>query len=179
MLIYLGAWIIFVQEIDPTFFPKSESGSSTLEAPRFRPLTKEDFQIILGVERFRCPEVLFQPNLIGIDHAGLDEMAGISIRRLPFKDQGLEERLTKSIFMTGGSCQYPGMSERLEAGIRMIRPCGTPITVVRASDPILDAWRGASVYAAAMQFPQQTFSRMDYYEKGEDWLRRYQFRYTI
>ena len=81
--------------------------------------------------------------------------------------------------MTGGSCQYPGMAGRLEAGIRMIRPCGTPITVVRASDPSLDAWRGASVYAAAMQFPNQTFSRTDYYEKGEDWLRRYQFNYTL
>ncbi|XP_027163854.1 actin-related protein 5 isoform X1 [Coffea eugenioides] len=168
-----------LREIDPTFFPKSESGSSTAEPPRFRPLTKEDFQLILGVERFRCPEVLFQANLIGIDQSGLDEMAGVSIRRLPCKNQGLEERITKSILMTGGSCQYPGMAERLEAGIRMIRPCGTPITVVRASDPSLDAWRGASVYAAAMQFPNQTFSRTDYYEKGEDWLRRYQFNYTL
>ncbi|KAI5670650.1 hypothetical protein M9H77_11014 [Catharanthus roseus] len=168
-----------LQEIDPTFFPKSESGSSTSEPPRFRPLTKEDFQIILGVERFRCPEILFNPNLIGIDQAGLDEMVGISIRRLPTKERGLEERITESILMTGGSCLYPGMAERLESGIRMIRPSGTPIQIYKAYDPILDAWRGASVYATAMQFPQQTFSRMDYYEKGEDWLRQYQMRYSI
>ncbi|KAL0303732.1 UNVERIFIED_CONTAM: Actin-related protein 5 [Sesamum radiatum] len=168
-----------LQEIDPTFIFKSESGSSSAEPPRFRPLTKEDFQIILGVERFRCPEILFNPNLIGIDQAGLDEMAGISIRRLPLKGQGLEEKITSSILLIGGSCLFPGMSERLEAGIRMIRPCGTPIKIYKASDPILDAWRGASTYAAAMQFPQQTFSRMDYYEKGEDWLRSYQLRYTI
>ncbi|KAI3458683.1 hypothetical protein Pfo_015346, partial [Paulownia fortunei] len=168
-----------LQEIDPTFIFKSEPGSSSAEAPRFRPLTKEDFQIILGVERFRCPEILFNPNLIGIDQAGLDEMAGISIRRLPLKGQGLEQRITDSILLTGGSCLFPGMSERLEAGIRMIRPCGTPIKIFKASDPILDAWRGASASAAAMQFPYQTFSRMDYYEKGEDWLRSYQLRYTI
>ncbi|KAE9465275.1 hypothetical protein C3L33_02817, partial [Rhododendron williamsianum] len=73
--------------------------------------------------------------------------------------------------MTGGSCLFPGMAERLEAGILMIRPCDTPIRVVRASDPILDAWHGAAAYAAAMQFPRQTFTRMDYFEKGEDWLR--------
>ncbi|KAL0289154.1 UNVERIFIED_CONTAM: Actin-related protein 5 [Sesamum angustifolium] len=168
-----------LQEIDPTFIFKSESGSSSAEPPRFRPLTMEDFQIILGVERFRCPEILFNPNLIGIDQAGLDEMAGISIRRLPSKGQGLEEKITSSILLIGGSCLFPGMSERLEAGIRMTRPCGTPIKIYEASDPILDAWRGASTYAAAMQFPQQTFSRMDYYEKGEDWLRSYQLRYTI
>ncbi|KAL5734678.1 hypothetical protein ACOSP7_032539 [Xanthoceras sorbifolium] len=170
-----------LQEVDPTFVPRQEvvPTQSVPEPPRHRPLTKEDFQIVLGVERFRCPEILFSPNWIAIDQAGLDEMAGVSIRRLPFKDLDLEERLTSSILMTGGSCLFPGMSERLEAGIRMIRPCGAPIKVVRALDPVLDAWRGASLYAADLHFPEQTFSKMDYYEKGEDWLRGYQFRYTL
>ncbi|KAL6575697.1 Actin-related protein 5 [Orobanche hederae] len=168
-----------LQEIDPTFIFKSEAESSYVEAPRFRPLTKEDFQIRLGIERFRCPEILFNPNLIGIEQAGLDEMAGISVRKLALKGQGLEDRITTSILLTGGSCLFPGLSERLEDGIRMNQPCGTPIKILRASDPILDAWRGASAYAAAVQFPQQTFTRADYYEKGEDWLRSYQLRYTL
>ncbi|KAK1572378.1 hypothetical protein Q3G72_031890 [Acer saccharum] len=170
-----------LQEVDPTFVPKQEvvPSQSAPELPRIRPLTKEDFQILLGVERFRCPEILFSPNWLGIDQVGLDEMTGISIRRLPSKDEELEEKLTSSILLTGGSCLFPGISERLEAGIRMIRPCGAPIKVVRALDPILDAWRGAAMYAADLQFPEQTFSKIDYYEKGEDWLRRYQFMYTL
>ncbi|GMI90297.1 ACTIN-RELATED PROTEIN 5, actin-related protein 5 [Hibiscus trionum] len=171
-----------LQEIDPTFVPKPEtapSQSTAAEIPRVRPLTKEDFQVVLGVERFRCPEILFHPNLVGIDQAGLDEMTGVSIRRLSTKNEALEDRLTSSIFMTGGCSLFPGINERLEAGIRMLRPCGSPIKVARASDPVLDAWRGASVYAANLQFQQQTFSRADYYEKGEDWLRQYQVRYTL
>ncbi|CAL1374548.1 unnamed protein product [Linum trigynum] len=170
-----------LQEIDPTFVPKSEAEASQQgsEVPKSRPLTQEDFKIVLGIERFRCPEVLFNPNLVGIGQAGVDEMAGVSIRRLPEKNEELEKRLTSSILMTGGSCLYPGMCERLEAGIRMIRPCGTTIKVVRALDPILDAWRGASAYAAAVQFPQQTFTRMGYFEKGEDWIRGYKFRYNL
>ncbi|XP_015876828.2 actin-related protein 5 isoform X1 [Ziziphus jujuba] len=169
-----------LQEVDPTFVPKPEIGTlQSTEMPRLRPLTKEDFQVVFGVERFRCPEILFHPNWIGIDQAGLDEMAGVSIRRLPSRGQSVEERLTNSILMTGGSSLFPGMSERLEAGIRMIRPCGSPIRVARAMDPILDAWRGAAAYAAAPLFSTQTFSRMDYEEKGEDWLRRYQLRYTL
>lgn len=172
-------WIIFLwQEVDPTFVPRTDTANpQSVEAPRFRPLTQEDFQIFFGVERFRCPEILFNPNWIGIDQAGLDEMAGVSIRRLPTKGQELEERLTSSVFLTGGSSLFPGMSERLEAGIRMIRPCGSPIRIVKALDPILDAWRGASAYAAASHFPTQTFTKEDYYEKGEDCVRRYQFRY--
>ncbi|KAL4297433.1 hypothetical protein GQ457_12G032090 [Hibiscus cannabinus] len=171
-----------LQEIDPTFVPKPEPTPlqpATAEVPHVRPLTKEDFQIVLGVERFRCPEILFHPNLVGIDQAGLDEMTGVSIRRLPSKDEALENRLTSSIFMTGGCSLFPGINKRLEAGVRMLRPCGSPIKVVRASDPILDAWRGASIYAANLKFQQQTFSRSDYYEKGEEWLRRYQLRYTL
>ncbi|KAF2296078.1 hypothetical protein GH714_036004 [Hevea brasiliensis] len=68
-----------VQEIDPTFVSKPDVGPSqpAPEMPQFRPLAKEDFQILLGVERFRCPEILFHPNLVGIDQAGLDEMAGV------------------------------------------------------------------------------------------------------
>lgn len=160
---------------------KPEAGpfQPSAEVPKFRPLTKEDFQIVLGVERFRCPEILFHPNLIGIDQVGLDEMVGVSLRRLPYREKKLEDRMTNSILMTGGSCLYPGIGERLEAGIRMIRPCGSPIRVVRAMDPVLDAWRGAAAFAANMHFPEQTFSKMDYYEKGEDWLRKYQLRYTV
>ncbi|KAK9700112.1 hypothetical protein RND81_08G217800 [Saponaria officinalis] len=167
-----------LQDIDPTFKP--EPGlSQPADVPRARSLTKEDFQITMEVERFRCPEILFNPNIIGIDQAGLDEMVGVSLRRFSPKSQSLEEQMTSSILLTGGSTQFPGLSERLEAGIRMIRPCGTPIRVIRAKDPIFDAWRGASSYAASLQFPEQTFTKMDYYEKGEDWLRWYRFRYTL
>ncbi|PIA60385.1 hypothetical protein AQUCO_00300107v1 [Aquilegia coerulea] len=167
-----------LQDIDPAFIPKVES-SSYQTVTHIRPLTKEDFQITIGVERFRCPEILFQPNMVGIDQAGLDEMAGISIQRLPLKGDGVEDRITHSILLTGGSCIFPGISERLEAGIRKMRPFESPIRVVRASDPVLDAWRGAAAYAASDQFLLQTFSRQDYYEKGEEWLRRYRLRYTI
>ncbi|GLJ40957.1 hypothetical protein SUGI_0847740 [Cryptomeria japonica] len=67
-----------LQELDPTFLLPSNDimGSQpTLEVQQPRPLTAEDFRITLGVERFRCPEILFQPHMIGIDQAGLDEMA--------------------------------------------------------------------------------------------------------
>ncbi|KAL8251905.1 hypothetical protein R6Q59_035598 [Mikania micrantha] len=170
-----------LREIDPSFFPKSDASSSGTEPSRFRPLTKEDFQILIGVERFRCPEILFHPNLIGIEQVGLDEMAGVSIQRLQPKSQSLEESnsLTNSILITGGSCLFPGISERLEAGIRMIRPSGTPIRVLIASDAVFDAWLGAASFASTMHFQRQVFNKTDYYEKGEDWLRRYQLKYSF
>lgn len=147
------------------------------EIPKFRPLTAKDFQINLGVERFRCPEVLFQPHIVGVEQAGLDEMVGISLRRLSSND--LAESMCNSILITGGSCSFPGIESRLLAGITQIRPFGSSIKIMKASDPVLDAWRGAAHYAASAQFSDQTFTRQDYYEKGEDWLRKYQFRYSL
>uniref|UniRef100_A0A1D1ZHY1 Actin-related protein 5 n=1 Tax=Anthurium amnicola TaxID=1678845 RepID=A0A1D1ZHY1_9ARAE len=171
-----------LQEIDPTFIAKSDTHSlqdASPEIARIRPLTAEDFQIVFGVERFRCPEILFQPNMVGVDQCGLDEMTGVSLRRLSVNDEGIKESMCESILMIGGSCLLPGMGPRLEADIRKIRPYLSPLQIVRASDPILDAWRGAALYAASLRFPEHTFSRQDYYEKGEDWLRGYRLRYNI
>ncbi|XP_020577704.1 actin-related protein 5 [Phalaenopsis equestris] len=166
-----------LQEIDPEFIAKSDL--ATLELPRLRPLTAEDFKINLGVERFRCPEILFQPSMVGVDQAGLDEMTGVSLRRLSSKDEELKNRMCSSIVVLGGSSLFPGLESRLEAGIRKIRPYLSPLKVVRSLNPVLDAWRGAAAYAASVQFSTQTFSIQDYYEKGESGLKQHQIKYSL
>ena len=71
-----------MQEVDPTFVNKHEAVESAADPHKVRPLTAEDYKIAIGSERFRCPEVLFQPGMIGVDQAGIDEMVSISLRRL-------------------------------------------------------------------------------------------------
>ncbi|XP_020103113.1 actin-related protein 5 isoform X2 [Ananas comosus] len=169
-----------LQELDPTFVPKSDQLPEHL--PRSRPLTAEDYKIALGVERFRCPEVLFQPSMVGVDQAGLDEMAAISLNRLSARadiDESVKDRIAISILVTGGSSLFPGLVPRLEALIRQSRPYLSPLKVVRASDPVLDAWRGAAIYADSRGFSLQTFSMQDYYEQGEAGLRRHNIVYSL
>ncbi|CAO2193607.1 unnamed protein product [Urochloa humidicola] len=167
-----------LQEIDPTFVSKSEAVQLTPEPPKFRPLTAEDYRIAIGIERFRCPEVLFQPGMIGIDQAGIDEMVSISLRRL-MEDESVKQRLCQSILVTGGSSLLPGMIPRLESGIRQYRPYLSPLKIVRAADPILDAWRGAAAFAASSKFSKQTFSLADYREHGENLFHRYNIVYSL
>jgi actin-related protein 5 len=167
-----------VQEIDPTFVPKSEAVQQTPEAPKVRPITAEDYKIGIGIERFRCPEVLFQPGMIGIDQAGIDEMVSISLRRL-MEDESVKERLCQSILVTGGSSLFPGMIPRLESGIRQFRPYLAPLKLVRVADPILDAWRGATAFATSSKFGKQTFNLADYREQGENLFHRYNIVYTL
>nr|CAB3476307.1 unnamed protein product [Digitaria exilis] len=167
-----------LQEIDPTFVSKSEAVQLTPEPPKVRPLTAEDYRIAIGIERFRCPEVLFQPGMIGIDQAGIDEMVSISLRRL-MEDESVKQRLCQSILVTGGSSLFPGMIPRLESGIRQYRPYRSPLKLVRAADPIIDAWRGAAAFAASSKFAKQTFSLADYREHGENLFHRYNIVYSL
>ncbi|XP_051222351.1 actin-related protein 5 isoform X1 [Lolium perenne] len=167
-----------IQEVDPTFVNQHEAAEPAADPHKVRPLTAEDFKIAIGTERFRCPEVLFQPGMIGVDQAGIDEMVSISLRRLA-EDESVKERLCQSILVTGGSSLFPGMIPRLEAGIRQFRPYLAPLKLVRASDPILDAWRGAAAFAASREFARQTFTLEDYREHGENLFHRYNIVYTL
>ena len=77
-----------------------------------RPSSSASQVITIGNERFRCPEVLFQPNLVGMEAAGIHETTFNSImkcdvdirkvrhfpRRLSEVDQLLELRLHAHVF---------------------------------------------------------------------------------
>merc|ERR1740123_1983506 len=87
---------------------KSES-SSEMEQNYVLP----DGQVItIGPERFRCPEVLFQPNLIGLEAAGIDELTFKSILKC---DIDIRRDLYGNVVMSGGSTMYDGLPQRMQA----------------------------------------------------------------
>uniref|UniRef100_A0A0D9Y356 Actin-related protein 5 n=1 Tax=Oryza glumipatula TaxID=40148 RepID=A0A0D9Y356_9ORYZ len=110
--------------------------------------------------------------------AGIDEMVSISLRRL-MEDEAVKERLCQSILVTGGCSLIPGMIPRLESGIRQFRPYLSPLKLVRAADPLIDAWRGAAAFAASSKFGRHTFSLADYREHGENLFHRYNIVYSL
>jgi hypothetical protein len=49
-----------------------------------QPTSAEDYQLVLGVERVRVPELLYQPAaLAGVDQAGFSEVLALVFQRLP------------------------------------------------------------------------------------------------
>ncbi|KAF6154470.1 hypothetical protein GIB67_028362 [Kingdonia uniflora] len=167
-------------DINPTFVANPEAGvfQTITEIPKFCPLIEEDFQITIEVKRLCCPKVFLQPSMIGVDQAGLNEMCGISIRRLSSKNHTLEERMTSLFLMTGGSCHFPGMAKHLEIEIIKICHFGASIQCVELLIPFLMLGGELLRMPAAPQFSMQSFSKQDYYEKGKDWLWGYCFSYT-
>lgn len=60
----------------------------------------------LGPERFRAPEILFNPELVGLEDAGVHQVVVDSINR---SDLDLRKALFGNIILSGGSTLTKGM----------------------------------------------------------------------
>lgn len=75
--------------------------------PQQQPSSAEDCQLVLGVERIRVPELLYQPAaLAGVDQAGLGEVLSLVFQRLP-KQIG-DAVAGGGVVLTGGNACFPG-----------------------------------------------------------------------
>jgi len=69
-------------------------------------------QLQLGAERFRAPEILFNPELIGEEYAGVHQVVVDSINRV---DLDLRKSLFSNIVLSGGSTLCKGISCSFES----------------------------------------------------------------
>ncbi|OAD08703.1 hypothetical protein MUCCIDRAFT_188150 [Mucor lusitanicus CBS 277.49] len=170
-------------QYDPDFLPEHsyENMSSPTNTllhllsrgvyPPYDPTDMEQsYQLHVNVERSRVPEVLFQPSIIGLDQAGLVETVNDIVKTF---DINQRESLMKNIFLTGGFSQLPGLSERLYSSLKTIYPVDTKIKVKRARDPVLDAWRGAAMFAQDQTKTQYFVSKQEYEEYGSDYIKEH------
>ena len=120
----------------------------------------------LGLERMAAPELLFQPSMVGSDVAGLDEAL---CRVVHGYEPAVQLQLASNVFVTGGLAGLAGFRARIEASLRAEMPFGSTVAVYSASRPQLDAWRGASAWAAAA--PESAFiTRANFAEMGPQYL---------
>ena len=104
---------------------------------------KENDYFILGVDQFRCAELLFKPYIIGVEQAGIIEIISQIIKNM---DSEKKINLAKNIFITGGNTYYPFLKERIYHDIRSYLPVDIDINVMKAENPVLDAWKGARLF---------------------------------
>ncbi|XP_027344350.1 actin-66-like isoform X1 [Abrus precatorius] len=88
-----------------------------------------DGQVItIGAERFRCPEVLFQPSMIGMEAAGIHETTYNSIMKC---DVDIRKDLYGNIVLSGGSTMFPGIADRMSKEITALAPSSMKIKMAR------------------------------------------------
>ena len=76
--------------------------------------------ITVGNERFRCPEVLFKPNLIGKESDGVHKTTYDSIMKC---DVDIRKDLYGNIVLSGGTTMFEGIAERMEKEIKVSSRC--------------------------------------------------------
>ncbi|URE13426.1 ACTIN, partial [Musa troglodytarum] len=111
-----------------------------------------DGQVItIGAERFRCPEVLFQPSMIGMEAAGIHETTYNSIMKC---DVDIRKDLYGNIVLSGGSTMFPGIADRMSKEITALAPSSMKIKVVAPPERKYSVWIGGSILASLSTFQQ-------------------------
>ncbi|KAL3320684.1 Actin, aortic smooth muscle [Cichlidogyrus casuarinus] len=125
-----------------------------------------DGQIItLTSERFRCPELLIRPSLIGLEMPGLPEAIYGSIMR---GDVDTRRDLTENLVLSGGTTMLQGLGERLAHELRTLYPLANKIKLVSPPERKFSVWIGGSILASLNTFQQMWISRQEYEECGPD-----------
>uniref|UniRef100_M8CE78 Actin-1 n=1 Tax=Aegilops tauschii TaxID=37682 RepID=M8CE78_AEGTA len=129
-----------------------------------------DGQVItIGAERFRCPEVLFQPSFIGMEAAGIHETTYNSIMKC---DVDIRKDLYGNIVLSGGTTMFTGIADRMSKEITALAPSSMKIKVVAPPERKYSVWIGGSILASLSTFQQMWIAKAEYDESGPSIVHR-------
>jgi len=129
-----------------------------------------DGQVItIGNERFRCPEVLFQPSFIGLEQAGIHTLTYESIMKC---DVDIRKELYGNIVLSGGTTMFTGVAERLSKEMTALAPPTIKVKVVAPPERKYSVWIGGSILSSLSTFQQMWITKDEYNESGPSIVHR-------
>ena len=136
---------------------KSSSINKTYKLP-------DGQEIKIENECFRCPEVLFQPRLLGLTKTpGIHELIFNSIMKC---DIDIRKDFYANIVLSGGSTMFPGIAERLKREISLLAPSSIRVNIIKPDERKITSWIGGSILASLSTFQSDFVSKQEYYEYG-------------
>ena len=122
--------------------------------------------VSVGAERFRAPEILFNPSIVGTEYGGVHECLANAISRLTL----ISKNLILQIVLAGGSTMFPGYGDRLLNEVRRLAQASSCTDVkIRISAPPnrkFMTWSGGSILASLAAFKTMWVSKAEYEEVG-------------
>ena len=114
-------------------------------------------------ESFRAPEILFQPQLIGMDINGIHSCIFDSIFNC---DVDIRRELTNSILLTGGTTMFEGFKDRIWNEIKSLAPLNYEVKVIAPEERKYSTWIGCSILASLTTFQDMWIKKSEYEESG-------------
>jgi actin-related protein len=109
-----------------------------------------DGQVItIGNERFRCPEALFNPAVLGMEAAGVHEMVYNSIMKC---DVDIRKDLYANVVISGGTTMYKGLPDRMAKEITALAPPTMKVKTVAPEERQYSVFVGAAILASLTTF---------------------------
>jgi actin len=123
-----------------------------------------DGQVItIGAERFRCPEVLFKPSLIGKESEGVHKLAYESIMKC---DVDIRRDLYTNTVLSGGTTMFPGIDVRLTKEMTALAPASIKVKIVAPPERKYSVWIGGSILSSLSTFQEMWITKDEYDESG-------------
>jgi len=119
--------------------------------------------ITVGSERFRCPEVLFQPSFVGKEASGIHDTSFQSIMKC---DVDIRKDLYANVVLSGGTTMFAGIGERMTKELSALAPSTMKIKVVAPPERKYSVWIGGSILSSLSTFQQMWISKGEYDESG-------------
>merc|ERR1711972_133723 len=132
--------------------------------------------ITVGSERFRCPEVLFQPSFIGKEASGIHDTTFQSIMKC---DVDIRKDLYSNVVLSGGTTMFTGIGERMTKELTALAPSTMKIKVVAPPERKYSVWIGGSILSSLSTFQQMWVSKGEYDESGPTIVHRKCFREPV
>lgn len=103
----------------------------------------------IGAERFRAPEILFDPEIIGLEYPGVHQIVVDSINRT---DLDLRKALYANIVLSGGSTLTKGFGDRLLTEVQRLAVKDMRIKIFAPPERKYSTWIGGSILAGLSTF---------------------------
>uniref|UniRef100_A0A8W4FEE3 Actin related protein 1A n=1 Tax=Sus scrofa TaxID=9823 RepID=A0A8W4FEE3_PIG len=144
----------------------------TLETEKAQYYLPDGSTIEIGPSRFRAPELLFRPDLIGEESEGIHEVLVFAIQK---SDMDLRRTLFSNIVLSGGSTLFKGFGDRLLSEVKKLAPKDVKIRISAPQERLYSTWIGGSILASLDTFKKMWVSKKEYEEDGARSIHRKTF----
>lgn len=103
----------------------------------------------IGPERFRAPEIMFDPEIIGLEYPGIHQIVVDAIGRT---DMDLRKALYGNIVLSGGATLTKGFGDRLLHEVQRLAVKEMRIKIFAPPERKYSTWIGGSILAGLSTF---------------------------